>query len=569
MPGRVILVLVLVSSIRPLLADMFFDILKDSHGFADWLHIHVLPVLPASLSPLLAGTDTGSAMNPLAGQIVPIGITLLVAAAYAYLKAKSINIKHKRIPGPRALPLIGNALDWPSEHQAVSMALWQQSYGPLTKLSILGKNILFLTSTRAISELFVKRGATFSDRPQLVFSQELCGMDVLHPMTQFGDDFRDQRKFMKEVLAPEVQRRHAGLLDEEARRLLKATFERPQDAARHLRRFSTSFALRMVYGLPALEVDDPNVLLAEEMMALSEYAIVGGWAVDFIPALKHLPSWFPFQKRAKYYRAKIIEMMSKPWEEVKAKVLAGTATESFCSINMQKFDDGTSKHTETLIKATAAALYGAGADTSACAAHSFLLAMLLHPTIQSRAQAELDSVIGHDDDGRLPSIADKAQLPYLARVVWEVLRWAPPVPVSIPHRNRADAEFDGYLIPKDTMMLASLYSMSRDPELYHAPEEFNPDRFEGPNGERLPHYVFGLGPRRCPGADVAYTQLFHQAACLLTCFTILPARDSNGDEIIPQPKFSGKMVRNVEEFPFVIRPRYEGVAMERLLGVDA
>ncbi|KAJ7052940.1 cytochrome P450 [Mycena amicta] len=488
-------------------------------------------------------TIYASSINLIRGYMIPVVLVLIIAYNIIHGAVKS----KKRIPGPRALPLIGNLLDWPSEHQADRMAVWKKAYGPLTKLSILGKDILFLTSAHAISELFVKRGSTFSDRPQLVFSQELCGMDVLHPMTQFGDDFREQRKFMKEVLAPEVQRRHASLLDEEGRRLLFATLERPVDTPRHLRRFSTSFSLRMIYGLPPLEVDDPNVLLAEEMMALSEHAISGGWAVDFIPALKHLPVWFPFagfQKRAKYYCAKILEMMTKPWEEVKGKV---------------KFIDGTSKHTETLIKATAAAMYGAGSDTSSCASHSFLLAMLLHPSIQSRAQAELDGVIGRE---RLPSMADKSSLPYLVRVVWEVLRWAPPVPVSIPHRNRVDAEFDGYVIPKDTMILASLYSISRDPELYHSPEDFNPDRFEGDRCERLPHYVFGLGPRRCPGADVAFTQLFHQAACLLACFTVSPARDASGKEIIPQPKFDGKMISHVEDFPFLIEPRYEGV--ERL-----
>nr|GAT47942.1 cytochrome P450 [Mycena chlorophos] len=508
---------------------------------------------PPVFSPLGHGSTFAFSL----AHLIPAILALL--ATYNFFRGRKAAQLHKRIPGPRALPLLGNLLDWPSEHQAKSMQVWSERYGPITKLSILGKNILFLTSTQTITELLSKQSAVFSDRPQLVFSQELCGLDVLHPMTPYGPDFREQRKFMKEVLAPEVQKRHEGLLAEEGRRLLRATFDNPKDAVRYLRRFSTSFALRMVYGLPPLEIDDPDVLLAEEMMAVSEYAIVGGWAVDFIPALKHLPSWIPFKRRAQYYRAKINEMMSKPWEAVKQQVMDGTATESFCSINMEKFVDGTSKHTEILVKATAAAIYGAASDTAACASHNFLLAMLLHPDVQAKAQTELDRVVGHD---RLPCMADKARLPFLVSVVWEVLRWAPPVPVAIPHRSRADVEFDGYMIPEDSMLLASLYSMSRDPTVHTSVEDFNPERFLGDKPEPQPHYAFGVGPRRCPGADLAVNQLFLQAAYILSCFNIKPALDENGAEIIPVPTFSGKMVRTPNEFPFVMEARYPGV--ERL-----
>lgn len=48
-------------------------------------------------------------------------------------------------------------------------------------------------------------------------------------------------------------------------------------------RFSSSLSLRMVYGFKAMEIDDPHILLAEEMMQKTEYAVIAGWAVDFLP----------------------------------------------------------------------------------------------------------------------------------------------------------------------------------------------------------------------------------------------------------------------------------------------
>ena len=58
---------------------------------------------------------------------------------------------------------------------------------------------------------------------------------------------------------------------------------------------------------------------------------------------------------------------------------------------------------------------------------SFILAMVLHPHIQKRAQAELDEVVGN----RLPDFADRRQLPYMECIVSESLRWNPVTNLSV------------------------------------------------------------------------------------------------------------------------------------------
>lgn len=50
---------------------------------------------------------------------------------------------------------------------------------------------------------------------------------------------------------------------------------------------------------------------------------------------------------------------------------------------------------------------------------SFVLALVIHPEVQAKAQQELDSVIGR---GRLPDFNDRHALPYINAVVKEVLR---------------------------------------------------------------------------------------------------------------------------------------------------
>ena len=55
----------------------------------------------------------------------------------------------------------------------------------------------------------------------------------------------------------------------------------------------------------------------------------------------------------------------------------------------------------------------------------FLLAIVLHPKVQAKAQEEIDRVVG---SGRLPGFDDRPNLPYIEAIYLETLRWRPVVP---------------------------------------------------------------------------------------------------------------------------------------------
>ena len=85
---------------------------------------------------------------------------------------------------------------------------------------------------------------------------------------------------------------------------------------------------------------------------------------------------------------------------------------------------------------------------------AFILAMTLHPSIQTRAQAELDAVVGPD---RLPTMADRPRLPYVNALALEVLRSHVVAPTGVPHRVTEDDVYEGYFIPKGSLVLANLW----------------------------------------------------------------------------------------------------------------
>ena len=98
--------------------------------------------------------------------------------------------------------------------------------------------------------------------------------------------------------------------------------------------------------------------------------------------------------------------------------------------------------------------------------------MALYPEVQKKAQAEIDAVVGPN---RLPDFHDRPSLPYINAVVKEISRWnlvtpfGKPLFISssaatiltssqgIPHLSTIDDKYNGFYIPKGTVMIANAW----------------------------------------------------------------------------------------------------------------
>lgn len=80
--------------------------------------------------------------------------------------------------------------------------------------------------------------------------------------------------------------------------------------------------------------------------------------------------------------------------------------------------------------------------------------MSLHPEVQRKAQAEIDSVVGAS---RLPTFLDRPDMPYVEGLVREVYRWNPVGPIASPHRltTEADDVYRDWTIPKGSVVIAN------------------------------------------------------------------------------------------------------------------
>lgn len=86
-----------------------------------------------------------------------------------------------------------------------------------------------------------------------------------------------------------------------------------------------------------------------------------------------------------------------------------------------------------------------------------MLAMTMYPDVQSKAQSELDRVLGQN---QLPSFEDQDSLPYLAAVLKEVQRYFVVVPLGVPHMLEKDDEYRGYHLPGGSVVMANTWCVA-------------------------------------------------------------------------------------------------------------
>ncbi|KAH9977447.1 cytochrome P450 monooxygenase [Russula compacta] len=487
-------------------------------------------------------------------------IALCYAAALWYQRSRRNNLS--KPPGPPGLPLIGNLLDIPRKREVLTYNAMADKYGDMVYLSVLNKNIFVISSARILNDLFNQRSANYSDRPHSTMLNKLMGLQWIFAFTSYGNVWRDTRKMFhsqfQESVAPDLRPMQLKSAHDVLRRILAS----PDDLFRHLHLHVASFLMGIAYAMDLTPQTASLVQMADDViLAWSKVAVPGAYLVDALPILRYIPEWLipggGFQKEARVAKDKAMTARDIPFDMVRADMVAGTAPPSFVSNLLN--ESGPDANLE-LIRACAGTIYFAGTEAISISLMGFIMAMIVYPDVQRKAQAELDAEVGKD---RLPNFDDQDSLPYCNAIVKEVLRWNPPAPLAIPHVTVNSDEYKGYHIPAQSIVIGNLWKILHDPEVYPDPMQFKPERFmASDNGGNAPNLaletfetVFGPGRRICPGRFVAAAQLFITISSLLSAFDIGPGLDADGKPIPVEPDFSYSLACHPVPFKFSITPR--------------
>ncbi|KAJ8592745.1 cytochrome P450, partial [Rhizopogon salebrosus TDB-379] len=320
--------------------------------------------------------------------------------------------------------------------------------------------------------------------------------------------------------------------------LLTATVA--DDLRKNIEIYTASLLVAVTYGYtPGGRDEDPLLVRALELTSIITRVNTPEKAAIFtaIPFLEKLPTWCFGGWYALMGRARNLsqQLLNEPFNEVKTRVADGTASRSLVADFLSQVDDETDEDT---MKAVALTGYLAGTETTSATLHTFVLAMVLYPDVQARARAEINQVVRHD---RMPSIDDRASLPYLDAILLEVLRWYPASVLGVAHATSQDDVYEGYFIPKGALVVVNQWALSRDEDVFPDASRFDPNRHLTIDGQLkdhvVNHFAFGHGRRICPGRWFAENAMWTAMVTILSVLRIDNARDPNGHKNEIKPEF--------------------------------
>lgn len=466
-------------------------------------------------------------------------------------------------PGPKGYPLIGNALDMPTNAMHEKYREWcKMLSSDIIFLNVAGRGVVVLDSSEAAIELLERRSSIYSGRPAMPMIHDVVQCDFNFGFLPYGDRWRAHRKLMHQVFNPtNAEVLHPHLL-KCTHNFLRRFLEKPGEVMGHLRHLAGETIISYTYGLDTQGENDPYLKLSEEgVRAFSSAAVPGAFLVDSIPILRHVPEWFPgagFKKKAKEWRVILQTMVEKPFRAAMDRIESGNFSSSFVSECYSQIDEKDSAGQEYIIKSTAATLYGAGSSTTAVAIANCILGLLKYPDILRRAQEQVDSVVPFGD---LPTFKNQDQLPLITAICMESMRWRDVTPLAVPHLLTQDDVYKGYRLPKGSIVVANSWAMLHDETLYPDPFDFKPDRFlkDGQinKGVRDPAFAtFGFGRRICPGRFMALSSIWIAVASLIATCDIANLVDVNGNVIETKPEYeSTTLAKKPKAFTCSIKPR--------------
>ncbi|KZV68640.1 cytochrome P450 [Peniophora sp. CONT] len=411
----------------------------------------------------------------------------------------------------------------PRRRERETFSRWALQYGEIVHLQVLNKHIILLNSTEATNALLDKRSAIYSDRPHFPLF-DVAGHGFNFGFLSYGKAWTTRRRTFANHFSrssPDVYSFHSTAVMS----LLRNLFTHPNAFMEHVQLHASQLIIGVTYGLDVRSCDDTLVRLSKAVM--ESMAIVVRpemWIINPLLILDCLPGWLGgkyFVRQFQQWQADSREFCEHPY-----RLALQNDDNADCFLKQlleQRLPSVNTQEHIVFSSECAASAYGGGSETTVAAGRTFFLAMAMNPAVQEKAFAEIEQVIG---SGRLPNFKDRSNLPYISSIVREVLRWNPPVPLGIPHLVREDDEYNGYYLPKGSIIVGNIWHIQHDPAIFERPSEFMPERHLL-DGSLIPddssRIVFGFGRRLCPGKAFAEDSLWLLVAQVLAVFAITPS----------------------------------------------
>ena len=504
-----------------------------------------------------------------------LSASTILLGIYFYIESLRVVRFGNKLPGPKTVPILGNALLTLGVHpdHVLEKILQYDVFGPVVRAFLGKKLVIFLYHPRDV-EIILSSSVHIDKSPEYRYFKPWLGDGLL---ISTGEKWRSHRKIIAPTFHLNVLKTFVPLFYANSKDLvirLRQQIGKEFDCHDYLSAVTVDILLETAMGLRESEKHKTGYDYAMAVMNMCDIIHRRQYNVnlrfDFI---------FQFTKFAKQQENLLntihgltSRVIQKKKEEAYRKICASTGEEQkrlteiaasqdtaeknssnekdkgatkmhYVRDDLDDIDDNDvgekrrlafldlmlelsrngAQLSDNEIKEEVDTIMFEGHDTTA-AGSSFVLCVLgIHQDIQDRVYEELDSIFKGSD--RPCTFQDTLEMKYLERVIFETLRLFPPVP-AIARLLNEDVQLvtKNYVLPKGCTVLIIPYRVHRLEEFYPNPEQFDPDNFLPERMQRRHYYSFipfSAGPRSCVGRKYALLKLKVLLSTILRNYKIL------------------------------------------------
>ena len=448
---------------------------------------------------------------------VLLSIVITTTIIYIFFRRKHL------FKGPRGNFLLGSYRDVTPNTFHIKIHEWATLYGDIFSFSMFTKEYVVFSGYEAIYDVLVTKGfatgkapvhyrSFFSSRGQ----RDVLYSDTNHPwwlplrkaFHRSSRLFGDRCAKTEDIFIQATEELMAKWTSYEGRMV---------DIRQDLTDFTMTAVLILLTGQSSSECSqwmERGKLMADKYLFALGTANFHGVVLDTWPIVRYCGNpVFKSLLEAQHLCDELFEEM----REATQKTYKPDQSTCLMHALIELMDKNSSQYNacidENNLRATFGNVIAASLGTTSSALYAFFNILICHPTVASKLQQEVDTVIGHH---RKPTLHDRDKMPYTSAVIYELLRYATIVPI-VSHVTSENTVIGGKVIPADTVCLCNIWTLHHDEKLWDEPWVFRPERFLDNNGDLLsPSHpnrkyllAFGAGPRVCLGELFALRRLFY------------------------------------------------------------
>ena len=470
-------------------------------------------------------------MSPQVLETPPASASTVASAAAAPPR------NYASLPGPKGIPVFGNALQIKPHRMHLQLEGWVKEFGPLYKLQLGRRRILVVADHHAIAGLLRDRPEGFGRSAKLGEVWEGMGL----PTGVFGangETWRRQRRMVMAGFDPSHVKRYFPALKEVAQRLANRWTRAARQHAdielqSDLMRYTVDTIAGLAFGAKVNTLESDGDVIQKHLDKI--------FPAIFRRLFAPLPLWRWVRTSAdRQLAVSIGEVMAavngfvaQARERLKAQPELRENPGNLLEAMIAAADQPDSGMDDKQVAGNVLTMLLAGEDTTANTLAWMIYLLWQNPETLARATAEVRAVCG---DARELTLEQMAQLDYVEACANETMRLKPVAP-QMGFQTLKDTQIADVRVTRGTVVITVMRHDSVSEIHVPGAAAFRPERWLGDRDPAMAtqsakrvSMPFGAGPRICPGRYLALLEIKMAMATLLGRFDMERVDTPDGQE---------------------------------------